>query len=55
MNETMRAVAYRKSLPISDPASLEDVELPVPTPGPHDLRLPKTLSTTCEAQFFRNT
>jgi NADPH2:quinone reductase len=37
MNETMRAVAYRKSLPISDPASLEDVELPVPTPGPRDL------------------
>ena len=37
MTETMRAVAYRKSLPISDPASLEDVELPVPTPGPRDL------------------
>jgi zinc-binding alcohol dehydrogenase family protein len=37
MNETMRAVAYRTSLPISDPASLEDVELPVPTPGPRDL------------------
>jgi NADPH2:quinone reductase len=37
MSETMRAVAYRRSLPISDPASLEDVELPVPTPGPRDL------------------
>jgi zinc-binding alcohol dehydrogenase family protein len=37
MTETMRAVAYRTSLPISDPASLEDVELPVPAPGPRDL------------------
>ncbi|MGK4581872.1 zinc-binding alcohol dehydrogenase family protein [Kitasatospora sp. HPMI-4] len=34
---TMPAVAYRTSLPIDDPASLEDVELPVPEPGPHDL------------------
>ncbi|MEU0468906.1 zinc-binding alcohol dehydrogenase family protein [Amycolatopsis sp. NPDC006131] len=34
---TMRAVAYRKSLPITDPAAFEDVELPVPEPGPHDL------------------
>ncbi|WP_431905054.1 zinc-binding alcohol dehydrogenase family protein [Amycolatopsis thermoflava] len=34
---TMRAVAYRKSLPVTDPAALEDVELPVPEPGPHDL------------------
>ncbi|GAA3814176.1 zinc-binding alcohol dehydrogenase family protein [Amycolatopsis tucumanensis] len=33
----MRAVAYRKSLPITDPAAFEDVELPVPEPGPHDL------------------
>jgi NADPH:quinone reductase len=37
MADTMRAVAYRKSLPISDPASLEDVELPIPEPGPRDL------------------
>ncbi|WP_090769044.1 zinc-binding alcohol dehydrogenase family protein [Nonomuraea maritima] len=39
MNEstTMRAVAYRRPLPISDPAALEDVELPVPEPGPRDL------------------
>ncbi|MFC7387704.1 zinc-binding alcohol dehydrogenase family protein [Sphaerisporangium rhizosphaerae] len=37
MTETMRAVAYRRSLPVSDPGSLEDVELPVPTPGPRDL------------------
>src|SRR4051794_20693672 len=37
MNTTMPAVAYRTSLPITDPASLEDVELPTPTPGPRDL------------------
>jgi zinc-binding alcohol dehydrogenase family protein len=37
MSDTMRAVAYRKCLPISDPASLEDVELPIPVPGPRDL------------------
>ncbi|OXM73750.1 MULTISPECIES: zinc-binding alcohol dehydrogenase family protein [Amycolatopsis] len=34
---TMRAVAYRKPLPITDPAALEDVELPVRESGPHDL------------------
>jgi zinc-binding alcohol dehydrogenase family protein len=33
----MRAIGYRKSLPISDPESLIDVELPTPEPGPHDL------------------
>ena len=33
----MHAVAYRTPLPSSDPASLEDVELPVPVPGPRDL------------------
>ncbi len=33
----MHAVAYRAPLPSSDPASLEDVELPVPVPGPRDL------------------
>jgi zinc-binding alcohol dehydrogenase family protein len=37
MTDTMRAVGYRKSLPITDPDSLIDVELPVPTPGPYDL------------------
>src|SRR5579872_5250078 len=37
MSTTMRAVAYRKSLPAGDPESLIDVELPVPVPGPHDL------------------
>ncbi|MGW4894767.1 zinc-binding alcohol dehydrogenase family protein [Kitasatospora sp. NPDC004240] len=34
---TMRAVAYRASLPVEDGRSLEDVELPVPRPGPRDL------------------
>lgn len=33
----MKAVAYQYALPIDDPASLQDVELPDPTPGPHDL------------------
>ena len=35
--QTMRAVAYTKSLPIEHPDSFEDVELPVPQPGPRDL------------------
>ena len=39
MAELMRAVGYRKNLPISDPASLVDLSLPVPTPGEHDLRV----------------
>ncbi len=36
----MRAIGYTKSLPIEDPASLEDIELPDPKTddlGPHDL------------------
>ncbi|GAA3339760.1 zinc-binding alcohol dehydrogenase family protein [Amorphoplanes nipponensis] len=33
----MHAVGYRRNLPISDPSSLLDLELPVPVPGPHDL------------------
>jgi zinc-binding alcohol dehydrogenase family protein len=37
MAEKMRAVGYRKPLPSSDPASLEDIEVPVPEPGPRDL------------------
>src|ERR1700759_2938647 len=37
MAEKMRAVGARKALPISDPASLEDLEVPVPEPGPRDL------------------
>lgn len=37
MTEMMHAVGYRKPAPISDPASLEDAEVPVPEPGPRDL------------------
>ena len=37
MSELMRAVGYRKNLPVSDPSSLLDLEIPVPDPGPHDL------------------
>ena len=33
----MKAVAYYQSLPSSDPHSLQDIELPAPTPGPRDL------------------
>ena len=33
----MKAVAYYQSLPSSDPQSLQDIELPAPTPGPRDL------------------
>jgi NADPH2:quinone reductase len=33
----MRAVAFRKSLPIADPDALVDVELPQPQPGARDL------------------
>jgi zinc-binding alcohol dehydrogenase family protein len=33
----MKAVGYRHSLPIDDPASLEDLDLPAPTPQPRDL------------------
>lgn len=36
-HDTMRAVAYRESLPVENGNSLVDVELPVPQPGPHDL------------------
>lgn len=34
---TMRAVGFSKALPISDPKSLEDFEVAVPSPGPRDL------------------
>ncbi|GAA2613640.1 zinc-binding alcohol dehydrogenase family protein [Dactylosporangium fulvum] len=37
MEQSVRAVGYRSPRPINDPASLEDVELPTPTPGPRDL------------------
>lgn len=33
----MKAVGYRQSLPIDNPAALEDLELPAPTPGARDL------------------
>jgi len=33
----MKAVGYRQPLPIDDPASLEDLTLPEPVPGAHDL------------------
>lgn len=33
----MRAVGYQQSLPIDSDASLVDIELPRPEPGPHDL------------------
>ncbi len=35
----MKAVGYRASLPISDASALVDLELPVPEPGPRDLRV----------------
>ncbi|MDH6592658.1 zinc-binding alcohol dehydrogenase family protein [Variovorax sp. TBS-050B] len=33
----MKAIGYYQSLPIDDPESLQDIELPAPTPGPRDL------------------
>ncbi|MFC0252280.1 zinc-binding alcohol dehydrogenase family protein [Massilia consociata] len=34
----MKAVVYTQhGLPISDPAALQDIDLPMPQPGPHDL------------------
>ena len=33
----MKAIAYQQALPITDPLSLQDVDLPEPTPGPRDL------------------
>ncbi len=35
----MKAVALTRYLPITDPESLLDVELPMPAPGPRDLRV----------------
>ena len=37
MSDLMRAVGYRKNLPVSDPSSLLDLEIPVPEPQAHDL------------------
>jgi zinc-binding alcohol dehydrogenase family protein len=33
----MKAVGYYRNLPINDPESLVDLDLPEPAPGPHDL------------------
>jgi Alcohol dehydrogenase GroES-like domain len=37
MKETMKAVALTRYLPINDPESLQDFELPKPVPGKRDL------------------
>ena len=33
----MKAIAYQQALPITDALALQDVTLPAPQPGPHDL------------------
>ena len=33
----MKAIGYQACLPIQDPSSLVDIDLPVPAPGPRDL------------------
>ncbi|EXF91575.1 hypothetical protein HK44_018245 [Pseudomonas fluorescens HK44] len=33
----MKAIAYYRSLPINDPESLQDIDLPEPVPGKRDL------------------
>lgn len=33
----MKAIGYYQALPIDNPASLQDIELPAPVPGPRDL------------------
>ncbi len=35
--EIMKAIGFRKNLPITDAESLVDVKLPVPSPGPQDI------------------
>ncbi len=35
----MKAIGYRTPLPISADEALIDLDLPIPTPGPHDLRV----------------
>lgn len=37
MENVINAVGYRRNLPITDQAALEDLEPPRPTAGPHDL------------------
>ena len=32
-----KAIGYQQSLPVEDPQSLRDIDLPEPTPGPRDL------------------
>lgn len=33
----MKAVGYRRNLPIDHPEALEELEVPTPSPGPHDI------------------
>lgn len=35
----MKAIAFTQSLPISDANALQTIEMPTPTPGPHDIRV----------------
>ena len=35
----MKAIGYRRNLPIDAEDSLQDFDLPPPTPGPHDIRV----------------
>jgi zinc-binding alcohol dehydrogenase family protein len=35
----MKAIGYRTPLPVTDPESLVDLDLPIPQPGPRDLRV----------------
>lgn len=37
MSSTIHAIGYRQPLPIDDPASLIDLEIPTPIPNPRDL------------------
>ncbi|GGJ61489.1 zinc-binding alcohol dehydrogenase family protein [Deinococcus aquiradiocola] len=36
-NALMKATGFTRHLPVTDPASLQDLTLPAPTPGPRDL------------------
>ncbi len=40
----MKAIAYYNSLPINDPQSLQDIELPAPVAGPRDLLVEVTIT-----------
>ncbi len=33
----MKAIGFKESLPATDPRALEEITVPTPTPGPHDL------------------